>query len=118
MEAKLTQALNQELFRYGLFNLFNSHHEEKTKVFYEHNGKKIISILQEFYFKKITGIIPFSASVKNIFGVDKEQKIDFYINEKMNAVFQFVQANDNTGKLVTVAEHQSFLLREGVIFET
>ena len=115
MEVNLSQDLTKELLTYGLFNMFSNNREDRIKVHYEHNGKSIDDILNKYYFKKVAGIIPIAEPFQKVFEDRKELSVDFYINELMNAVFQFIDGKSEVGVVMNIAEHKSFIKRESVI---
>ena len=118
MEVNLSQDLTKELLTYGLFNMFNSNREDRIKVHYENNGKFIDDILIKYYFRKVEGVIPIAEPFQKVFEDRKELSVDFYINKLMNAVFQFIDGKGKIGVVMNLAEHNSFIEREGVKLAT
>ena len=114
MQVNLSQDLTKELLTYGLFNMFNSNREDRVKVHYENNGKLIDGILFKYYFRKVVGVIPITESFQKVYEDRTELSVDFYINELMNAVFQFVEGKGKTGVVMNLDEHNSFIERESV----
>jgi hypothetical protein len=96
MNVRLTDNLVHELKYSGLSDTDEDDYGDGKPYYYKNPNCTISSILEKYRFKKIEGVKMIKPELRKAYGDKEFFSVEFYINEEMNAVFQFIDRRLNS----------------------